>query len=150
MLGGERGVIEVVERAQLFLEQVGAVETAVGVLDFGELGGLAGGEPLGCLEQRPAHALDPSAGRALALARGVPLGAADLIDGAAGQDDDVEGIKADLGAGQGGLDRVFIAGELGDQEADLLRGPAARVEQPLQPGDRVTVRSHRTDVRMDW
>jgi hypothetical protein len=37
VLGGERGVVEVIEGAELFLEQVGAVEAAVGGLDLGEL-----------------------------------------------------------------------------------------------------------------
>jgi len=34
VLGREPGVVEVVEQPQLFLEQEGAVEAAVGVLDF--------------------------------------------------------------------------------------------------------------------
>jgi hypothetical protein len=38
--------------------------------------------------------------------------------------------------------------QLRDQQANLLRGPAARLQEPLQAGDRVAIRGHRTDVRM--
>lgn len=90
---GGGGVVEVVERTQLFLEQKGAVEAAVGGLDLGELGGLAGGVALGCLDERPADALDPLAAGSGALAVVVPGGAADLVDGLVGELDDVEGSK---------------------------------------------------------
>ena len=39
--GRERGVGQVVEQPQLFAQQEGAVEAAVGLLDFGERGELA-------------------------------------------------------------------------------------------------------------
>ena len=48
---------ELVNLAQLFLEQVGAVEPGVGALDLSELGGLAVGEVLGVLPDREPGAL---------------------------------------------------------------------------------------------
>src|SRR3954454_11187728 len=40
---------------------------------------------------------DPAAVAGFRLAGGIPFGAADVVDGAAGELDDVEGVKADLG-----------------------------------------------------
>jgi hypothetical protein len=57
-------IVESVEQAELFLQEEGAVEPAVGLLDVGEDRELFGGLALGRLEQRPARALDPlAAGR---------------------------------------------------------------------------------------
>ncbi len=43
---GERGVLEVIEKAELFFEQERAVERPVGLLDFPELGQLVDRLPL--------------------------------------------------------------------------------------------------------
>ena len=60
-----------VDLAQLLLEQVGAVETTVGLLDLGELCLLATGEVLRVLPERVAGALQAVSELALA-GRGVP------------------------------------------------------------------------------
>jgi hypothetical protein len=79
---GEGAVLEVVEQSQLLLEQDGAVEALVRALDLVQGGELFCGLALERLEQRPFDALDPAATARRALAGGVPLGAADLVDGA--------------------------------------------------------------------
>ena len=79
MGGCQAGVVEPVEQAQLVVEQEGAVEAAVGVLDLAEAGELLGALALGRLEQRPAGGLDPPAGGGVRALVGVPLLAADLI-----------------------------------------------------------------------
>lgn len=56
---------EPVDLPELFLEQVGAIEPAVGGLDVGELGALAGGEVLGVLPQRKPRALQIAGGLGL-------------------------------------------------------------------------------------
>ena len=92
-------VVELVEQAELLLEQEGAVERLVGVLDLAEQRELRDRLLVGCLEQRPAGALDPAAGGGVGALVGVPLVAADLVDGALGEPDDVERVEADLGVG---------------------------------------------------
>jgi len=72
----------VVEQAQLFAQQEGAVELAVGLLDLVERGELADPLAFGRLEQRPAGALDPAAGRGVGALVEVPFVAADLVGGA--------------------------------------------------------------------
>jgi hypothetical protein len=53
VFGCQRWVVEVVEQSELFAEQEGAVEAAVGGLDFGERGELVDGLVGGRFEQRP-------------------------------------------------------------------------------------------------
>ena len=68
--GASAGSGEVVEQPELFAQQERAVERAVGLLDLVERGELADRLAFGRLEQRPAGALDPAAGRGVASARG--------------------------------------------------------------------------------
>jgi hypothetical protein len=58
--GREPRVVELVEQPQLLFEQKGAVERLVGERDFAEQRELRDRLLLGCLEQRPAGALDPT------------------------------------------------------------------------------------------
>ena len=109
MLGGEPGILELVEDAELFLEQERAVEPLVGLLDFAELCELVDGLLLRRLEQRPAGALDPLAGRGVGAFVRVPLVAADLVDRPLGEAHDVEGVEADLGVGEVLADRLLVA-----------------------------------------
>jgi hypothetical protein len=96
----ERGVLEVLEQPQLLLEEEGAVEAAVGVLDFVQRGELTDGLVLRGLQQRPAHALDPATVPGGALALLVPFAAADIIDGALSELDDMKRVEADLCVGE--------------------------------------------------
>ena len=69
----------------------------------------------------------------LGLAGGVPLGAADVIDGTAGELADVERVKADLRVGQAVADRVLIAAVHVDRDRpDRLGVLAELVEERLQ------------------
>jgi hypothetical protein len=87
--------------AQLLLEQVGAVEGAVGVRDLGEGGVLALGEVLGVLPKGEAGALELAGpGLLTALAGGVPDLAADLVKGVGGPGDDLEGSTLRVALGQ--------------------------------------------------
>ncbi len=63
-------------------------------------------ELLGGFEQRPAGVLDPYLSDLHVGAHGVGLLAADLVDRGAGQRDDVERVKRDLGVGQPAADRA--------------------------------------------
>ena len=77
-LGGRRG--ESVDLAKLLLEQVGAVQPGVGVLDRGELERLAVGEVLGVLPDREPRALQIAGALDVSLsARLVPDLAAYLV-----------------------------------------------------------------------
>ncbi len=96
--GRQCRVGQVVEQPQLLAQQERAVEPPVVVLDFPEGGELADGLAFGRLEQRPAGALDPAAGRGVRALVEVPFVAADLIGGARSEPADVEGVEADLGA----------------------------------------------------
>ena len=107
--GRERGVVEVVEQPQLLAQQEGAVEPRVGLLDLAERGELADGLAFGRLEQRPAGALDPAAGRGVRALVGVPLVAADLVGRArCARRHDVERVKADLGVRDRVADRALV------------------------------------------
>src|SRR4051794_4768822 len=57
---GEGRVVEVVKQPQLLVQQKGAAEPRVGLLDLAEGGQLADGLTFGRLEQRPARPLDVS------------------------------------------------------------------------------------------
>ena len=94
MRGGVAGILELVQDAELFLEQVGAVQRSVGGLDLGERGALAGGELLGCFVQRPAGVLDPDLTDLHVGAHGVGVLPADLVDRGAGQSDTWKGSNA--------------------------------------------------------
>ena len=72
---------QLVEQPQLFAQQEGAVEPLVSPADLVQGGELADGLALGRLEQRPAGALDPAAGRRVRALMGVSLVAADLVGG---------------------------------------------------------------------
>ena len=104
--GASAGSAQVVEQPQLFAQQEGAVEAAVGVLDLAERGELADGLVLGRLEQRPAGALDPAAGRGVGalVARSIRRGGPGRSR-AAPRRHDVERVKADLGV-RGRLSRI--------------------------------------------
>jgi hypothetical protein len=91
--GRQARVVEVVERPQLLAQQEGAVEAGVGLLDLPEGGELSDRLALGGLEQRPAGALDPAAGRGVGALVGVPCVAADLVGRAAREAADVERVK---------------------------------------------------------
>ena len=99
VLGRERWVVEVIEQAQFLLEQEGAVQRAVGVLDFTEQRELIYGLLGRRLEQGPAGALDPAPARRLGALVGVPLVAAHLVCGTLAEANHMEGVKADLGVG---------------------------------------------------
>jgi hypothetical protein len=77
----ERGTLQPIEQPQLLLEQEGAVERPVGLLDLCQQRELLGVLLVGRLQQRPAGALDPLAGRGVRALVGVPLIAAYLIHG---------------------------------------------------------------------
>jgi hypothetical protein len=76
-------VVEVVEQSQLFAQQEGAIELAVGLLDLPERGELADGLAFRGFEQRPSGVLDPAAGGGVRALVGVPFIAADLVGRAA-------------------------------------------------------------------
>ena len=105
MLGREGGIVELVEQAELLFEQEGSVERLVGLLDVGEQRELGERLLVGRLEQRPAGALDPAAGLGVRALVRVPFVAADLVDRALGEADDVERVEADLGL----RDRLAVA-----------------------------------------
>jgi len=64
---------------------------------------------------------------------GVPLVAADLIDGALGEADDVEGVKADLGLRRVLADRLLITGAHVDRDRpDRVAALAELAEEALQ------------------
>ena len=107
MRGRERGIVELVEQPELRFEQEGAVERLVGVRDFAEQRELRNRLLVGRLKQRPPGALDPAAdGGVRALVR-VPLIAADLVDRALAEPDDVERIERDLAPGR--LSRIAFS-----------------------------------------
>ena len=92
---------DAVDLAELFVEQVGAVERLVGLLDPGELGLLAVGEVLGVLPEREPGALELARELRLAFAaRLVPDLAADLVERLGRELDDVERVEAELAFGQ--------------------------------------------------
>ena len=63
----------------------------------------------------------------------VPLVAADLVDGALAEADDVEGIEANLGVGEVGADRLLIAaGHVDRDRSDGALAVTELVEERLQ------------------
>ena len=76
-------IVKLVEQSELFLEQEGAEHRLVRLLDLGEQRELRDGLLGRRLEQRPAGSLDPFALGGVGAFVGVPLVAADLVDGAA-------------------------------------------------------------------
>jgi hypothetical protein len=132
---GERGVGQVVEQPQLFSEQEGAVEAAVFALDFRERGELADRLVLGRLEQRPARALDPAAGRRVRALVLVPFVATDLVGRARREPHDVEGVEADLRLGDRVADRALVlAAHVDRDRPDRVLRLAELVEEGLQGG----------------
>ena len=131
--GARRRVVEVVEQPELFAQQEGAVEPGVGLLDVAEGGQLAEGLAFGRFEQRPAGALDPAAGRGVRALVGVVLVAADLVGRAAGEAADVEGVKADLGVRDRGVDGALVLAAHVDRDgADRVPALAEFGEEALQ------------------
>ena len=146
----EPRVVELVEQPQLLLEQEGAVERLVGLRDFAEQRELRDGLLVGRLEQRPAGALDPAPVRGVRALVGVPLVAADLVDGALAEADDVERVKADLGVGDVGADRLLIAAAHVDRDRpDRVPAVAELVEEGLQ-GLRCAPGAHHTIAPARW
>jgi hypothetical protein len=66
------------------------------------------GEFLGCLEQHPAGVLDPHPADAEVGAHGLAVLPANFVGRGAGQRDDVEGVKRDLGLGQPAADGAGV------------------------------------------
>ena len=95
-----------VDLPELLLQEVGAEERPVGLLDPRELDLLAGGEVLGVLPEREAGVLELARERGQAFpARLVPDLAADLVERLGRQLDDVERVEAQLGVGAAFRDR---------------------------------------------
>src|SRR3954464_7887965 len=103
---GKRGVGEVVEQAELFAQQEGAVEALVDLADLVQRGELADALVLGRFEQRPAGALDPAPVRRVRSVVLVPFVAAARVGRARAEPADVERIEADLRGWDGGADRA--------------------------------------------
>src|SRR4051794_1864981 len=128
-------VVEVVEQPEILAQQEDAVEPAVGVLDLAQRGQLADRLALGRLEQRPAGALDPAAGRGVRALVGVPFVAADLVGGACREADDVERIEADLGVGDRLADGALVlAAHVDRDRPDRVLARPELVEERLQCG----------------
>jgi hypothetical protein len=121
----------VVDLAQLFFEQVGAVDRGVELLNPGELGLLAFGQVLGLLPEREPGALEIFAELLVAgAARLVPDLAADLVQRVGRCLDDVPRVKADLGVRAALRDRPGDPlGVVAGHELDLL---AALFPQQIQ------------------
>ena len=129
--GASVGIVELVEQSQLLFEQERAVERLVGLLDLAELRELVDRLLVGALEQRPAGALDPLARAGVRAVVGVPLVAADLVDRALGEADDVEGVKADLGVRDAVADRLLVAaGHVDRDRPDRAAALAEQLEEP--------------------
>lgn len=127
-----------VEQPQLLFEQECAVEPLVGGHDFGEAAELLGALALGGFEQRRADVLDPPPALGFALAVLVPVGAPDVVDGAAGELAHVEGVEHNLGSEPlvalgDGVDRVLLAGDHVDRDPlDGVPPLAQQLEERLQ------------------
>jgi hypothetical protein len=90
----------VVDPAQLFLEQVGAVDRGVELLDEGELGLLAVGQVLRPLPQCESRAFELFSELLVAGTTGLVSDlAADVVERVGGGLDDVPGVKTDDGVG---------------------------------------------------
>src|ERR1035437_4099842 len=101
---------------ELFLEEGGAVERLVGLLDGGELGLLPVGQILGVLPEREPGVLEIAGHGGLATSPGrVPDLPADLVEGLAGPLADVEGVQAEGG----------VRAALCDHDGDPLSGISA-------------------------
>src|SRR5215217_5258058 len=133
--GRQCRVGQVVEQPEFLAQQEGAVEPPVVVLDFPEGGELADGLAFGRLEQRPAGALDPAAGRGVRALVEVPFVAADLVGGARSEPADVERVKADLGLWDGGADGALVlAAHVDRDRPDRVLARPELVEEALQGG----------------
>src|ERR671910_1362571 len=133
-------VVEVVEQPQLFAQQEGAVERAVGLLDLIQRRELADRLALGGLQKRPAGALDPAAGRGVRALVGVPLVAADLVGRAAREAADVERVKADLGVGDRVADGALVLAAHVDRDRPDRVAAVAEVVEELGQGGAVAAR----------
>jgi hypothetical protein len=128
-------VVELVEQPELFFERERAVERLGGLLDFAELGELVDGLFGGALEQRPPGALDPLPGRGVRAVMRVSFVAAVLVDGALGEADCVEGVKADVGVGDRVADGLLVAARPVDHDRpDRELAVTEQVEESLQGG----------------
>jgi hypothetical protein len=140
----------VVEQPQLLAQQEGAVEPPVVVLDFRERGELADGLAFGRLEQRPAGALDPAAGRGVRALVRVPFVAADLVGGARSEPADVERVKQISACGTASRMARWYSPLMSIETARIesLRGPSSS-KKPcrvalLRPG------AHHTIAPLRW
>src|SRR5215213_13922 len=135
MRGRQARVVEVIEQPELFAQQEGAVERAVGLLDLIERGELPDRLAFGGFEQRPAGALDPAAGWRVRALVGVPLLAPDLVGRAAREPADMERVKANLGVGDRVADRALVlAAHVDRDRPDRVPALAELVEEGLQGG----------------
>ena len=118
-LGGRRG--ESVDLPKLLLEQVGAVEPGVGVLDRGELRLLAVGEVLWVLPDREPSAFELAGELPVALAAClVPHFAADIVQRLCREHHDVERVHASDGVRDSFGDRPGDPhGHVGRDQFDL-------------------------------
>ncbi len=127
------GALEFEDLAQLLLEEVGAEEGTVGLLDLSERDSLVLGQVLGVLEDGVAGSLDgdcvaPQAASACL----VPDASSDLVDGIGRPLHDVEGVHAHLGLGAALADDVLI-GHAG-VHADELDGSAPLGPEGVEEG----------------
>jgi hypothetical protein len=105
---------ELVDLAQLFLEQVRAIQVGVGLLDRGELRGLAVGEIFGVLSDREPGAFELAGELQVALApRLVPDLAADVVQRLCREHHDMK--------------RIHAADRVGDPFGDRPRDPGGHV-----------------------
>jgi hypothetical protein len=131
----ERAIVKLVEDPQFLFEQERAEHGLVGVGDFAEQRELRDALLVWRLQQRPAGALDPATLGCVRAFVGVPLVAADLVDRALAEADDVEGVKADLGLRDAGADRLGVAAAHVDRDgADRVLALAELIEERLQCG----------------
>jgi len=134
-----RGGRELVDLAQLLLEQVRAVHAGVGLLDRGELRRLAVGEVLRVLPDREPGAFELAGELDVALAaRLVPDLATNVVERLGGEHHDVERVDASDGVGNAFGDRTRDPrGHVGRHQFDLFAAFFA---------ERVKERQHRLAV----
>src|SRR5450755_2496698 len=121
---------DLVDVAQLAVEQRGAEHRLVGLLHLAEAEQLVGGLLGGVLQQRVAHALDPLAGVAAGAAVLVVLGTADLVGRSGAELHHMKRVKAHPGVRDRVADRFLIPG--GHVDRDGLDRRALLVCEPVE------------------
>ena len=123
---------DLVDEAQLAVDQERTEHPFVGLLHLGEPEQLRGRLVGGILEQAVAHALDPLAGVGAGAAVLVVLGATDLVGRLGAELADVEGVEHDPGARDTvrSADRFLIAG--GHVDRDRPDRPLLFVGEPVE------------------